>query len=201
MELPEAFLDRYYPDENLPPGDPAALAGSQERVDRVSGTYLTNRHARHTIAKLSLLSQPPVRVQAATEQRQWADGQLLGWSSESLGGDRTARLPARRLGGADRLWGGRERAHHAPVRPWPHTRCLRQSGLVPESTVPSSAARRLPPGLSDGCARLVGGSTDTPLRLQISRAGTGVRQARWLAFAVSALNVVFLVLAVTLIST
>jgi hypothetical protein len=28
-----------------------------------------------------------------------------------------------------------------------------------------------------------------------------VRQARWLAFAVSALNVVFLVLAVTLIST
>jgi hypothetical protein len=67
MELPEAFLDRYYPDENLPPGDPAALAGSQERVDRVSGTYLTNRHARHTIAKLSLLSQPPVRVQAATD--------------------------------------------------------------------------------------------------------------------------------------
>jgi CubicO group peptidase (beta-lactamase class C family) len=63
MELSEALLDRYYPDEDLPPGDPAPLPGFDERAARLAGTYLTNRHDRLSIAKLSLLSQPPVRVQ------------------------------------------------------------------------------------------------------------------------------------------
>jgi CubicO group peptidase (beta-lactamase class C family) len=63
MALPAAFLDHYYPGEAHPPSDPEPLPGFEARADALTGTYLTNRHARHTIAKLSLLSAPPVRVE------------------------------------------------------------------------------------------------------------------------------------------
>ena len=62
LDFPEAFLDHYYPGETLPPDGWEPLPNAEERAERLVGTYLTNRVARHSVAKLSWLSKRPVRV-------------------------------------------------------------------------------------------------------------------------------------------
>jgi len=201
MELPKAFLDRYYPDENLPPEDSGPLAGSQGRIDQVSGTYVTNRYARNTIAKLSLLSQAAVRVrevEGSTNvltvsgldekpsrwvevepfvfQREGAEARIA-FGEDSRG--RVTRLFARghTPGAFDRVAWYQNPAFH---------QALLGFCLVVFLTVvlgwPAAALIR----------RLSGRSCEL---------ANPVRRARTLAFGVSALNVVFLVLAMTLMST
>ncbi len=67
MALSEALLDYLYPEETLPPDDPAPLSGFEARATRIAGTYLTNRHARRSIAKIGLLLASPVRVQPSED--------------------------------------------------------------------------------------------------------------------------------------
>ena len=201
MELPEAFLDHYYADENLPPEDRAPLPGAEGRIDRASGTYLSNRHARHTIAKLSLLSQPPVRVQPAEGGR--------GVLAVTGLGEGTSRwvevepLVFQREGSEERIAFGedaRGRITHLFARghtpgafdkaAWYETPGFHQALLGVCLLVFLTVALGWP--LAGLIRRLAGRSREL---------AQPVRRARWLAFGVSALNVVFLVLAVTLIST
>jgi CubicO group peptidase (beta-lactamase class C family) len=201
MELPEAFLDHYYPEEDLPPEDQAPLPGSRDRLDRVSGTYLTNRHARHSVAKLSLLSQPPVRVQAASNGANvltvsGLDGEPSHWVE-------IEPLVFQREGSEERIAFGknaRGRITHLYARvhtpgafdkaAWYQTPAFHQALLAVCSLIFLTAVLGWP--LAALIRRLVGRSRGL---------APAVREARWLAFAVSGLNVLFLALAVALIST
>jgi CubicO group peptidase (beta-lactamase class C family) len=201
MELPEAFLDHYYADENLPPEDRAPLPGVEGRIDRASGTYLSNRHARHTIGKLSLLSQPPVRVQPAEDGPGVLAVTGLGeGTSRWVGGE---PMVFQREGSEERIAFGeddRGRITHLFARghtpgafdkaawyqnPAFHQALLGVCLLVFLTVVLGWPLVALIRRLSGQCRELA----------------PAVRQARELACGVSALNVVFLVLAVTLIST
>jgi CubicO group peptidase (beta-lactamase class C family) len=201
MELAEAFLDHYYPDENLSPEDLAPSAGSQGRLDRVSGTYLTNRHARQTIAKLSLLSQPPVRVQPAADSANVLT--VSGLDEESGRWVEVEPLVFQREGSEARIAFGedaRGRITHLYARghtpgafdkvAWHQNPAFHQTVLGVCLLVFLTVVLGWP--LAALTRRLFGRPRELP---------QAVRQARRLAFGVSALNVLFLVLAVTLIST
>ena len=201
MELPEAFLDHYYPGEDLPPEDPAPLAASEGRIDRVSGTYLTNRHARHSVAKLSLLSQASVRVQPA----EGSPGMLAvtGLGEGITRWVEVEPLVFQREGSEERIAFGeddRGRITHLFARG--HT-----PGAFDEAAwYQNPAFHQVLLGVCLLVFLIV--ALGWPLAALIRRLrgrsrelAPAVRQARWLAFAASALNVVFLVLAVTLIST
>jgi len=203
MGLPEALLDHIYPEETLPPKDWSPLPGSQERVERASGTYLTNRHARHTIAKLSLLSQPAVRVRPA-------EGRVGVLRVSGLsGGDEPGRwveiepLVFQREGSEQRIAFGEDKQGcitHLFARghtPGAFDRAAwYQNPAFHQVLVSVCLLIFLTTALGSPLAALIRRLIDR--RQQLAPA---VRQARWLAFGVGALNVLFLVLAVTLIST
>jgi CubicO group peptidase (beta-lactamase class C family) len=201
MELPEAFLDHYYPEEDTPLEDLARLPGYQERLDRVNGTYLTNRYARHSVAKLSLLSQPPVRVQPAEE--------IPGLLVVTGLGEGTTRwvevkpMVFQREGSEERIaFGedGRGRITHLFARghtpgafdraAWYQNPAFHQVLLGVCLLIFLTVVLGWP--LVALIRRLSGRSRELI---------PAVRQARWLASGVSVLNVAFLVLAVILIST
>jgi CubicO group peptidase (beta-lactamase class C family) len=202
MELPEILLDLYFSDEGQPPEDPPALPGFDQRVARVSGTYLTNRHDRHSIAKLSLLSQPPVQVRPAEE----SVGALLVSGLSSANADEPSRwveiepLLFQRESSEERI--AFREAENGRIT---H---LFARGHTPGAF--DKAAWYQNPGFHQvllGTCMLIFLTVviGWPLAALIRRLvdhpalfAPAVRQARWLAFAVSALNPLFLVLMVAL---
>ena len=204
LELPGAFLDHYYPVE--PAGTPdEPLEGFAERASRVSGTYLTNRHARNTIAKLALLSQPPVQVQAAAGEPGVLE--IAGLESGSARG--TSRwveiepLLFQREGSGERIAFGQDdhgRITHLFSRghtPGAYDRAAwYQNPALHQLLVAACLIVFLTVILGWPLVALVRRVADRSRELSAP-----VRQARWLAAAVSLLNLVFLVVAVVLIST
>jgi hypothetical protein len=170
-------------------------------VERTTGTYLTNRHTRHTIAKLSLLSQPPVRVRPAE-----GSAGVLVINGLDEGASRWVEIEPllfQREGSEERI-------------------AFRQDA---QGHVTHLFARGHTPGAFDRAAWyqnpafhqiLLGICLVTfltvivgwPLAALIRRlrgspaqVAPAVRQARRLAFGVSMLNLMFLVLVMTLTST
>ena len=198
MELPEAFLDHYYPGENLSLEDRTPLPDFRERVERVSGTYLTNRHARHTIGKLSLLSAPPVRVQVAEE----GAGELTvtGLDEEPSRWVGIEPLLFQREGSEERI-AFRENENgyitHLLVRG--HTpgafdkAAWYQNPIFHQVLLGVCLLIFLTVVIGWPLAALIRRLRDSSIQF-----APAVQQARWLAFGVSGLNLLFLVLMVVL---
>lgn len=202
MELPEAFLDRYYPEENLPAENPEPLPGFAERAARVSGTYLTNRRARHTIEKLSLLSAPPVRVRpaegsagvltvtgldGANAPGRWVEIEPLLFQRE--GSEERIAFREDESGRITHLFARGHTPGAFDKAAWYQNPALHQALLGACVLIFLTVVIGWP------LAALI-----RRLRGRVAPFAPAVRQARWLAFGVSALNPLFLVLVTALTS-
>ncbi len=204
LAFPEAFLDRYYPDEDLLPEEPEPLSHTEQRVEEVAGTYLTTRHARHSIAKLSLLSQPPVRVRPVEGEPGVVTVSGLG-HGEAEGPSRWVEIEPllfQRQGSEERIAFGTQkdgRVTHLFARQrtpgafdkaaWYQTPAFHQLLVGACLLIFLTAAVGMP--LAGPIRRLLGRPTAL---------APAVRQARWLAFGVGVLNLLFMVLVTTLTS-
>ena len=200
MELPKALLDRYYPEQNLAPENPEPLPGFAERAARVRGTYLTNRRARHTIGKLSLLSAPPVRVRPAEDSAGVLTVIGLHGGSEPSRWVEIEPLVFQREGAEERIAFGEDesgRVSHLFARG--HT-----PGAFDKAAWYQNPAFHQ--ALLAGCMLIfLTVVVGWPLAAVIRRVGgrtaqfaPAVRRARWLAFGVSILSPLFLVLVTVL---
>jgi len=205
LELPSAFLDHYYPTEPVPDLKGQVLQGSAARANHVSGTYLTNRHARHTIAKLALLSQPPVQVRAAARESGLLEITGLGYGEPGSVSRWVEIEPLvfQRQGSEERIaFGEDERGRITHLFSRGHT----PGAYDRAAWYQSPTFHQL---LVAGCllvflSVVVGSPLAALVRRLIGRSrelDRPVRQARRLATAVSVLNAVFLVVALLLIST
>jgi len=199
MALPEAFLDHYYPQEDI--RDPQPLPGFQNRAAQLSGTYFNNRYDRLSFSKLSLISKPPVRVQI-DEARPGAV-LVTGLTSQPSRWLEIEPLLFQREGSEERIAFGEDEkgrvAHlfavvHTPgafdKAAWYQTPAFHQMIML--------ACLLIFLSLSVGWPLV---ALFYRLRKQDRQFSRATRQARWLAFAVSALNLVFMVLAMLLLST
>jgi CubicO group peptidase (beta-lactamase class C family) len=204
LAFPQAFLDRYYPGEDLPPEDLEPAPNAQQRAERVAGTYLTNRRARHTIAKLSLLSKPPVRVRPAEGEPGVVTVAGLG-HGEAEGPTRWVEIEPllfQRQDSEERIAFGAQkdgRVTHLFAR-------QRTPGAFDKAAwYQTPAFHQL---LVGACLLIfltaaVGIPLAGPIRRLLGRPGAlapAVRQARWLALGVSVLNLAFMVLVTALTS-